>query len=71
LNTLQDSQSSASTPKQPSVKREPLKELTMAIANNSNSMQKETINKIIEEEREKNRKLLNDIKAIRNSFRYN
>jgi hypothetical protein len=43
----------------------------MAIANNSNSMQKETINKIIEEEREKNRKLLNDIKAIRNSFRYN
>jgi hypothetical protein len=42
-----------------------LKTLTLAYANESNQIPKESINQIIDEEREKNRKLLSEIKAIR------
>jgi hypothetical protein len=48
-----------------------LKELTQAF-NNEASIKGSTgnINKIIEEERDKNRKLLNDIKAMRQNHKF-
>lgn len=58
----------ADTKQQVETKREPLRELTQAINNEAIKGSTGNINQIIEEEREKNRKLLSEIKAMRSHY---